>query len=347
MNKKLNWQHIRALHKLYKGYSINKGSENNLNSIRNHPYFKFLYSDGCIVDKTKNNKVYIKEKANNKYDKFYKQELTSINGNLRYDLYLSFLQELEININTSRLTEFDILRLIEIRDFWNNTDLQDLRNQIMTAKENIQGVSLMFFKSSKYMANKHSLINAVEKLIGIDLSKENETQYLKPFHCKHSKPKITILCENFYFLKFPYYIENYEIELLYVGGYNVTKLKNLIDVKYPIYYLGDWDYDGLLIYEKAKTIIDKLKNNKDHQLQLITPILKPNIRQVKLSETEENHKSNWKNKDKYICGLKTDYYNTEQQKLIQNLSDKDEWIEEEGNNLEQIIETIMNKMTKK
>lgn len=343
MNKNLNWQHIKALHKLYEGGSVNKGSDNSPNSLRNHPYFNFLYSEGCIIDKARNNKIYIKEQINYKYDKFYEEVFKNIKGEFYYDLYLSFLEELEINTNTSRLTEYDILKLIDIKEFWNNEDLQDLRNQIIAAKENIQGVSLIFFKSSKYLTGRQSLISAVEKLIGVDLSIENETQYLKPFNCKHPKPKITILCENFYFLKFPYYIENYEVELLYVGGYNVNKLKNLIDVKYPIYYLGDWDYDGLIIYEKAKNIIDKLENNKEHQLQLITPNLKPNLKPVKLSETEENHKSIWKNKEQYICGLKADYYNSEQQNLIKDLSDKDEWIEEEGNNLEQIIKTLIKK----
>lgn len=343
MNKKLNWQQIKALHKLYQGKQINRGLVSSRNSIINHQYFQHLNREGVIKDKLGNDKVYVKETIGNKYDKHYEKEFVNDKGDFLFDIYFKFLQELGINHNTSRIDEADIIKLIEIKDFWNNADLDNLRNQIIEAKENDQGVSLMFFKSSKYMAKKVSLINAVEKLIGIDLSQENNQQYLKPFHCEHKNPKITILCENFYFLKFPYYIENYQIELLYVGGYNVGKLKNLIDVKYPIYYLGDWDYDGLIIYEKAKRIIDKLENN-NYKLKLITPILKDNFYPVKLSGTNDYHKSNWKNREKFICGLTKEFYNSEQQNLIQNVVAKDEWIEEEGNNLNKIIETILDEM---
>lgn len=343
MNKKLNWQHIKALYKLYQGKQINKGVADNRNSILNHDYFRYLYRNGIIKDKIGNDKVYVKEVIGDKYDGHYEKEFVNEENVFLYDIYLEFLQELNININTSRIDEADIIKLIEIKAFWNNTDLDNLRNQIIEAKENEQGVSLMFFKSSKYMSKKVSLTNAVEKLIGIDLSQENNQQYLKPFHCEHKKPKITILCENFYFLKFPYYIENYQIELLYVGGYNVDKLKNLIDVKYPIYYMGDWDYDGLVIYEKAKRIIDNLENNK-HKLKLITPVLKPKFYPAKLSETEDYHKSNWKNKEKFICGLTKDFYSTEQQILIQDLVEKEEWIEEEGNDLDQIIKIKFNEI---
>ncbi len=339
MNKKLNWQHIRALHKLFQGNQISKGLASSRNSIANHDYFRFLYRQGIIKDKIGNDKIYIKEIIGNKYDNHYEKEFVDDKGVFIYDIYFKFLGELGINLNTSRIDEVDIVKLIEIKDFWNNTDLDNLRNQIIEAKENDQGVSLMFFKSSKYMSKKVSLINAIEKLIGIDLSHENNQQYLKPFHCEHENPKVTILCENFYFLKFPFYIENYQVELLYVGGYNVDKLKNLIDVKYPIYYMGDWDYDGLIIYEKAKRIIDSLENNS-HTLKLITPILKPQFHPAKLSETDEYHKSKWKNKEKFICGLTKEFYDNEQQRLIQNLVKKDEWIEEEGNNLDEIIKTI-------
>jgi hypothetical protein len=338
MNYKLNWREIKALYKLYSGLPINKGDKNNKNSIRNHPYFILLYKNGYIKDKIGNDKVFVKEENNTKYDEFYNIEFINEQNVLKYTTYLEFLQSINVNPNTNNLKEFDIQRLIEIKEFWCNEKLRTLRDQIINARENLQGVSKMFFKSTKYIANnpnRTSLETAVKSLIGIDEFIETDKQYIKPFHCKSENARITILCENFYYLKFPHYIEENEIELMYVGGYNVSRLANLVDVKLPIYYLCDWDYDGLKIYEKAKSIIDNLRNN---QFKLI--LLTPNGKPEKISDTDEYHSSKWTNLHEYICGLKKEFYSEEQLNLIQHLIKEDEWIEEEGNSLEDIIKTI-------
>jgi len=338
MNKNLNWRELKALYKLYIGQPVEKGDKNSSKSLRNHPYIIHLYNKGFIKEKIGNGKVFIKEETNNKYNELYFKEFVNRQNKTKYEIYLEFLQSINVNISSNNLREYDIVKLMEIREFWNNDKLMELKEQIINARENIQGVSKMFFKSTKYIAdnsNSKSLETAVKSLIGITEFPVNEKQYLKPFHCKHENAKVTILCENFYFLKFPHYIEENEIELMYVGGYNVSKLNNLIDVKLPIYYLCDWDYDGLQIYENAKNIIDNLKNN-EYKLQLLTP----NGKSEKISETEGHHSSKWENKNKFICGLTKQFYNEEQIDLIEILIQNDEWIEEEGNKLENIIKLI-------
>lgn len=344
MNKNLSWRELKALYKLYIEKPVEKGDKNNSKSLRNHPYIILLYKKGYIKDKIGNDKVYIKEEFNNKFDELYCNEFVNEENKCKYELYLEFLQSINVNTSSNNLREYDIIKLMEIKEFWSNQKLIDLKEQIINARENIQGVSKMFFKSTKYISNNpnsKSLETAVKSLIGINEFPETDKQYLKPFHCKNENAKITILCENFYFLKFPHYIEENEIELMYVGGYNVSRLNNLIDVKLPIYYLCDWDYDGLKIYEKAKIIIDNLKNN-NFKLQLLTPNGKPE----KISETEEHHSSLWENKDKFICGLTAQYYNEEQIKLIEYLVKKEEWIEEEGNELGYLIKLIIRKHDK-
>ena len=340
MKKNLNWREIKKLHKLYEGESVNKGEKSNKKSFQNHPFIKFLNEKGYIKNKIGRADKFVKEELRDKFSQYYEEHFTNKQNVFHYQIYLEFLQSIGINTKTSVIKECDIKKLIEIKKFWSNEKLDYLRNQIINARENIQGVSKMFFKSSKYI-NTQSLEKAVKAVIGVDEFQDTDKQYLKPFHCKNENAKIAIICENFYFLKFPHHIEENEIELMYVGGNNVKRLKNITDINYPIYYLCDWDYEGLKIYERAKEIIDKL-GNKEDELILLTP----NGKAEKISETEEHHSSNWINKEKPICGLNKEYYSEEQQAKIHHLIINDEWIEEEGNELKEIINPILAKIKK-
>lgn len=335
MNKKLNWRIIKKLHRLYLGKPVPKGSTRNKNSFINHPYIKRLYDKRYIKDKIGNGKVFIKQEYEERFNLLYKKEFVDKEGNFTHDIYADFLQSINVNIDKTNLLEDDIKRLIELKTFWTDDKLVKLRWQIINARENLQGVSNMFFKATKYVAANPSLETAVKALIGIEKFVESSELYLKPFNCKHKNAKITILCENFYFLKFPHHIQENEIELMYVGGYNVKRLKNLVDVQLPIYYLCDWDFDGLKIYEKAKEIIDNLDNNI-YKLKILTP----NGKSERVCEPKGFHGSEWKNKEQFICGLNPKFYNKEQIILINHLIKKDEWIEEEGNCLKKLIETI-------
>jgi hypothetical protein len=99
-----------------------------------------------------------------------------------------------------------------------------------------------------------------------------------------------------------------------------------------IYYLCDWDYDGLRIYERVYEIINR-NQNKICDLQLIYP----NGKREKIADTEENHRSRW-NFSKSLSGLSQVLYTAEQHILINDLIKKNEWIEEEeGNDIEEII----------
>lgn len=56
----------------------------------------------------------------------------------------------------------------------------------------------------------------------------------------------------------------------------------------------------------------------------------------RIADTEENHRSR-SNFSKSLSGLTSDLYTSEQRILINDLMKKNEWIEEEGNDIEKII----------
>lgn len=330
--KNLNWIELRALYNLYIGNQVNKGAINNKNSLRNHPYIKLLYNRGFIKDKIGNGKFFVKEGLNSKYDSLYKQEFIDANKEIIFEKYYAFLKDIGVDANTTRLREIDIKRLIDIKKISTSEELVDLKNQIKVGRENRQGISKMFFKSSKYIKKATSLETAVLKLLEIDRDEfyekeDKDKQYIYKLYPKSRKSRAIVLCENLYFLKFPHIVDEANIELWYAGGNNISKIERIPKFDKPILYSCDWDYDGLLIYERAKKLIEK--SNDGITLVLLTP----NGKSEKLSETEENHSSLWQKKEEFLCGLTPNYYTVHQQKLIQRLILDEEWIEEEGNDI--------------
>lgn len=342
MNKNLTWRELKAIHQLFvtgetkAKIQANDYVKNILQDQRRFIEPKFGKKDILVVDESR--KI--------DFEKFYR-----INFYENYNKYSKFLEDLGLKVGDekrllkySRLKEYEIEKLIDINTVWSNNELMELREQIENAKENLQGVSRMFFKSPKYIqnsSNRQSLEVAVKALIGIEKFYENDKQYLYVLHCKSRNPKAIVLCENLYFLKFPHYANDNDIELWYAGGNNITKLGKVPEIKYPIYYLCDWDYHGLRIYERVKEIIDNNSNRKC-EINLITPNGKPKG----IKETEENHSSEWLDQSVDFSGLKREYYKEKQKIRIQTLIRNDEWIEEEDNDFNELMIEIDNELKK-
>lgn len=336
--KNLTWIELRGLYKLYNGIPVNKGSAENKSSFRNHPYIKLLYNRGFIKDKLGNDNLFVKEEYNSKYDNFYREEFINRNNEIIFEVYFTFLEEIGINTNTTRIREIDIHHLMDIKKIFTSQELVELKKQIKEGRENRQGISKMFFKANKYIKKGSSLETATLKLLEINRDEfyereEKDKQYLYKLYPKDQKSRMIVLCENLYFLKFPHIVDEMGIELWYAGGNNITKLERVPKIDKPIFYSCDWDYHGLGIYERAKKIIE---SNSDFKLVLLTPDGNPE----RLSETEDNHSSQWEQKQKPICGLTLDYYSEHQQRLIEQLKIKDEWIEEEGCNLINMLQAM-------
>lgn len=159
---------------------------------------------------------------------------------------------------------------------------------------------------------------------GIEHFPESEQQGFYRVPC--ISPCCIILCENGYFLTLDIARER-DVELWYVGGNNIRLLEHLDKIDDPIYYFCDWDQHDLEIYERLYRIIEGVVN-KCSSLTLLTP----NGKREKLKDTEEHHSSAWK-QDVCFAGLNPQRYSPEQQALISDLIAKEEWGEEEGNDL--------------
>src|SRR5690606_7796446 len=187
---------------------------------------------------------------------------------------------------------------------------------IIKKEATVRIVSLMFFKSEKYLLGKGALINAVKTLLEIDeLADDKDLQYKYVLECNN--PKRIVLCENIDFLKRPTLARANNIELWYVGGKNVTKLDYADTRGLPIYYSCDWDFDGLFI-------IYPLVKEKAPSIQLLTPNGIPKG----ILETE--HNSKWEDiKDRNINSLLT----SGQLHVMNELIKLNQWIIEESNDL--------------
>lgn len=336
MIKNLTWRELKAVHQLFvNGETMAK--------IQKNDYIKHvLIGEKKFVEPKfgKKEVLTVIEYRKTEFETFYRTNFLE-----NYNRYSNFLEELGLKVgdkkrllNYSRLKQHEIEKLIDINTIWSNSRLIELKEQIEKARENLQGVSRMFFKSPKYIqnsSNRQSLEVAVKALIGVEKFYENDKQYLYVLHCESRKPKAIVLCENLYFLKFPHYANENDIELWYAGGNNITKLEKVPEIKYPIYYLCDWDYHGLKIYERVREIINSLPNN-NIEIKLITP----NGEAKGIKETEENHSSEWLKQSVDLSGLKEEYYTQKQKNRIQTLIKENEWIEEEDNNFNDLMNTL-------
>ena len=205
--------------------------------------------------------------------------------------------------------------------------LKEIRQQIIDSDETRRGVSLMFFKNEKHLDSSEALERAVKNILRIESFADNrDFQYLYVLQCH--KPKLIILCENLYFLKMPEKARKSDIELWYAGGRNIDKLRYAQNRDLPVYYLCDWDHDGLDIYRSVKEKIPHIE------------LLTPNGKRSDIVKTE--HKSLWRNPGtpSLLSGLSADLFTKDQRQLIEVLIKENAWIVEESNNLPALVNTI-------
>ena len=309
MNKQLTWRDYKALYQLYHTRQTHA-------QIREHPYINHLFSypNKCLQYEQKGSKKIIV--ATSKFDSEYtKQGFEQL-----YIKYEEFLSENGLLNNYSNYSEFEIKALMTIKN--SESILTDLKNKIEKGEESRKGVSNLFFKAAKYIQKESALERAVLKIVGVKEFQQNENQGF--YHVPCLNPKFIIVCENMYFLTLSIARQN-NIELWCAGGNNTKPFENISKIEYPIYYLCDWDYDGLKIYESIAQKIECI-TDKESSLRLITP----NGKRESIASTSNYHRSQWQ-RHLSFSGLKPDKYSAEQKDLITSLIASDEWIEEESN----------------
>lgn len=251
------------------------------------------------------------------YDKLYRE---------KFALYSSFLKDNGLEKPQTRFEHTDIEQLIEIKAQMDSGSLKSLREQILKANETVRGVSFMFFKNEKYLDEKKSLVDAIEKILQVpELPSGKDKQYLYVVPCKSAKA--ILLCENLYFLRVPDRIKQYNVELWFAGGYNIEMLENVDTRNLSIYYLCDWDYDGLRIFDLVKKKIPQIE------------LLFPNATPVSIIKSE--HDSHWKNSHipHELSNLNKDLFDSQERQLIELLISSNSWIVEESNDIAELIKT--------
>ncbi|MDO5969293.1 hypothetical protein Q4Q35_05695 [Flavivirga aquimarina] len=306
----MNWVEIKALNRLYNNKEIKLNK-----TISNSPVFKTHEQAGEI---TKRRKTYVAE------DDFIQVYETKYLND--FEKYYEFLGAKELLKPQLKFSKKAIDLLISFDEGLKNGKLTKLREDLIKAQESVKGFSLMFFKNEKYLDHHSSLVDAIKKILDIELVDNKSQQYLYVLQCYN--PKLIILCENGNFLNRDKLPRENNYELWYAGGRNVPKLKYTPEIRrgLPIYYSADWDKDGLEIYQLAKKIIPDLK------------LLHPDGISRSIITTE--HKSHWLQSEhpKLLSGLDANLYSEKDKEKIKELITKNHWITEEGNNLKAMIE---------
>ena len=310
MNKDLTWRVLKALDSLY-----NTGKISSI--IASNSYIKYLIEKKIIKYLFGNTNYLV---PSNGFHSYYMNNLLP-----DFIQYEEFFKNNGIESSGRKTyTIEDIKTLIFIVN-----NKEELKKSLTTRRT----FSSQIFKygGSKYLEKHPGLNNIVLQLLGVkDFPAEDPITLQWRFVVDCPNPDMLILCENLDFLKMPQTARQHNIELWYVGGNNTKNVQYISSEKLlkPLYYSCDWDYHGLRIYCRLKDIFKEKSKN----LNLLFP---SNIR-YRLPVNSPNHGSLW-NSSLDFSGFNKSYFNSKEIELISQLIEKNQWIEEESNDLVQML----------
>ena len=178
------------------------------------------------------------------------------------------------------------IKLYEIENLENYCTIDDLDKLILISIEKpinltFQEILTKYFKSSKHTHLNSNLAKAIKIILDKEEFDEDnkDQQYISILYPKN-KTRYIILCENKNKLKKRHDF----IEFWYVGGNNTEQLQFVPAPKYPIFYLFDWDFDGLRIYIN-------IKQNYFPTLNAFLPL--DYKRLIEKQEEVKHHQSKW------------------------------------------------------
>ena len=209
-------------------------------------------------------------------------------------------------------------------------DQREEARKSLTTRRTFSG-EVFKYGGSKYLENRPGLEKMVLKILNIENFPSEDPKVLQwRFVVDCLNPEFLVLCENLDFLKTPNIARQHNIELWYVGGNNTSNIQYISPKKFckPLYYSCDWDYDGLKIYCRIKDML-KLKGKE-------VILLYPSNIQNRLPVDSPHHNSKW-NHSITFSGLEPSYFTPKEIDLINQLITKDQWIEEESNNLLEML----------
>ena len=209
--------------------------------------------------------------------------------------------------------------------------LQKVANEcivIIKGEYSRETVGSTYFDSAKALKKKEGLNSAVLKLL--DLKQYPQLSHLiqeSIYVSGHPKARLVLLCENQHYLLQWQKAFAQQVELRHAGGRNTTKLAHAPDPGATFCYFGDWDYAGLTIYRDVYAI-HLLNHNR--RARLLTPPPNTPRKRVGVAGHGSRWPSDlWKHLSHPDIPLE-ELFTDEQRKLIDELHEKDEWIEEES-----------------
>lgn len=151
-----------------------------------------------------------------------------------------------------------------------------------------QNILTLYFGSSKHKTAQSNLSKAIKTILGIEFFPEEikDQQFISILYPK-TKTRFIILCEN----KNRLITKRHEfIEYWYAGGKNIKPLEFIPEPQHPIFYLCDWDFEGLNIYIDIKR----------KYLPTLTAFIPTNPESLMIEQSKvKDHKSKWSS-DKFL-----------------------------------------------
>ncbi len=315
MREDIDWRILKGLYTLY----IKKKTRNKL--LKNDYVKNILFERRRIIGYSKTSLDILETRRG--YKEYFETHFLE-----QYNYYSKFFKN--AGIDNSALKQYDAYDLKTLMFIFNNS--KELSSNLTTAR--IFSSVVFKQKDSKYLESKSGLFKDVLKLLKIDKFPDESTDNQWRISQDCENPIAILLCENFDFIKAYWEFTNNNIELWYVGGSNTAKLERISKryLELPLYYVCDWDYHGLQIYERVVDIFEK----KQKEITLITP-KNPMLKPIKSG----NHKSKWR--EGKFSNLERELYLKEQQILIEKLINTNTWVEEQTINP---VELILNEIGK-
>ena len=221
-----------------------------------------------------------------------------------YNKCYNFLKKFGIEYLENHYTIGEIEKLMLV---------EENRSKIITRNYSHQQILTEFFGSSKHTKIDSTLSKALKAILSIDqfLEDSKDLQYLSILYPK-KKTQYIILCEN----KNRLFIPRHDyIEFWFAGGKNVGQLKYVPIPTCPIYYLFDWDFDGIGIYLG-------IKSKYFNELKAFIP---SNFKSLMVCQEDvKQHKSKWK-AGEYLSKL-----NPQEKEIVEALLKEKKIIEEQS-----------------
>lgn len=213
----------------------------------------------------------------------------------------------------------DLHSLIKLSNVYSPLLADTNANRTGPPKLTFQEILAKYFSGSKHTSPGSNLAKAINTIVGgeknIDLKTANQALSIlypkEPANC-------IILCENINRIGAS---RHNNIEFWYCGGRNTFQLQYIPNPKLPIYYLFDWDFDGLSIYLHIK----------EKYFPTLKPIIPKNYKTLAVPrDNVKYHHSKWRN-DTILTKLVP-----LEQEIVIYLLKTDKIIEEQKINIEMI-----------